>query len=179
MSWAGTRTRRRQQTFPRSSVIVPCYSDYDRPSFSGWLGQKNYSFAPDRLPFWRRPGIVGLWRPTARSSQWWRCMATSGQRWCWASGNKLYWVLLLTYVGPRATSGRQLRTCQRNVAGVCSLLCLHWSDVGPQAIYCVLLLVYVELGQHTLLGIINLISPRLLIHFVFIIRRTWESIIQV
>jgi hypothetical protein len=44
---------------------------------------------------------------------------------CRVSGNTLYWVLLLVHVGPRAT----------NFTGYCFL-------------------VYVGLGQHTLLGIV-------------------------
>jgi hypothetical protein len=63
-------------------------------------------------------------------------------------GSTLYWVLLLVYVGSRAT----------HFTGYCC-----WVYVGPRAThftgYCCL--VYVGLGQHTLLGIVvGLRGPR-------------------
>jgi hypothetical protein len=73
---------------------------------------------------------------------------------CGASGNTLYWVLLLAYVpqatlywvlllvyvGPRAT----------HFTGYCYWLCC----ASGNTIYWLLVLVYEGIGQHTLLGIV-------------------------
>jgi hypothetical protein len=63
--------------------------------------------------------------------------------WCGASGKTLYWVLLLVYVGPR-----------EHITGYCCWL--MWASIlaSGNTLYWVLFFAMLHLGQHTLLGIV-------------------------